>query len=71
MIKLFAFLLSAFLIFIIFLRVPQESVGLSSFATKNEFLGFSSSSERFLNIVTACGILIYLLVALQLNFSNL
>jgi preprotein translocase subunit SecG len=71
MIKLFAFLLSLSLIGIIFLRVPQENVGLASFATKSDLLGSPSSAQRFLNIFTAIGILIYVLVAIQMNFSNL
>lgn len=69
MIKLFAFLISIFLIVIIFLRIPQESVGLASFATKNDLLGSPSSAERSLNIFTAFGILIYVLLAIQMNFS--
>lgn len=70
MIKLFAFLVSIFLIVIIFLRIPQESVGLVSFATKSDLLGSPSSAERFLNFFTAFGILIYLLLAIQINFST-
>lgn len=70
MIKLFAFLISVFLIVIIFLRVPQESAGLGSFATKTDILGSPSSAERSLNIFTAFGILVYLLLAIQINFSN-
>lgn len=69
MIKLFAFLISIVLIVIIFLRIPQESVGLASFATKSDILGSPSSAERSLNIFTAFGILIYLLLAIQINFS--
>ena len=70
MIKLLAFLISIFLIVIIFLRIPQESVGLASFATKSDLLGSPSSAERSLNIFTAFGILIYLLLAIQINFST-
>nr|YP_009686361.1 preprotein translocase SecG subunit [Halamphora coffeaeformis]QDR25108.1 preprotein translocase SecG subunit [Halamphora coffeaeformis] len=70
MIKLFALLVSIFLIVIIFLRIPQESVGLVSFATKSDLLGSPSSAERFLNFFTAFGILIYLLLAIQINFST-
>jgi preprotein translocase subunit SecG len=70
MIKLFAFLISIFLIVIIFLRIPQESVGLVSFATKSDLLGSPSSAERSLNFLTAFGILIYLLLAIQINFST-
>jgi len=70
MIKLFTFLISIFLIVIIFLRVPQESVGLGSFATKSDILGSPSSAERSLNIFTAFGIAVYLGLAIQMNFSN-
>lgn len=70
MLKVSAFIISIFLIIIIFLRVPQESIGLSSFATKNEIFGSPTSSQRFLNIITALGVLIYLSLALKLNLSN-
>lgn len=72
MLKLVGFFISILLIGIIFLRVPQESVGLSSFATKSDILGSSpSSAERSLNILTAIGILMYFIVAIQLNLSTI
>lgn len=72
MLKLVGFFISILLIGIIFLRVPQESVGLSSFATKSDILGSSpSSAERSLNILTAIGILTYFIVAIQLNLSTI
>jgi len=70
MLKLFGIFTSLFLIFIIFLRIPQEMVGLSSFATKSSLLGSPSSAQRFLNILTIIGILIYLGIAIQLNLLN-
>jgi preprotein translocase subunit SecG len=70
MLKIFGFLISLFLIGIIFLRVPQENVGLASFATKTDLLGSPSSAQRSLNIFTGVGILIYFLIAIQLNFGN-
>ena len=70
MTKLFVFLISIFLIVIIFLRVPQESVGLGSFATKSDILGSPSSAEKSLNIFTALGILVYLALAIQINFAT-
>jgi preprotein translocase subunit SecG len=70
MLKIFGFLISIFLIGIIFLRIPQENVGLASFATKTDLLGSPSSAQRSLNIFTGFGILIYLLIAIQLNFGN-
>jgi protein translocase SecG subunit len=71
MLKAFGFIVSLFLIVIIFLRIPQESVGLSSFASKSDLLGSPSSAQKTLNIVTAIGILIYLGIAIALNVRNL
>ena len=71
MLKLIGFLISILLIIVIFLRMPQENVGLSSFATKSDLLGSPSSAERSLNILTALGILIYFGIAIKLNFSNI
>lgn len=67
MLKIFAFIISIFLIFVICLRVPQESMGLTNFAGKSEMFGSPSSTQRFINIITSIGILIYLGLALQLN----
>ena len=66
MLKLFGFLVSIFLIIIIFLKIPQENVGLASFATKTDLLGSPSSAQRSLNIVTGIGILIYFAIAIKL-----
>lgn len=71
MIKLFAFIISFFLIVIIFLRIPQESAGLGSFATKSDLLGSPSSAQRSLNIFTGFGILIYIGLAIETNFLNI
>jgi preprotein translocase subunit SecG len=70
MLKLIGFLTSLFLIVIIFLRVPQESVGLTSFTTNSDMLGSPSSAQRSLNIVTAIGIIIYFGIAIQMNLIN-
>lgn len=70
MLKLIGFIVSILLIIIIFLRTPQENVGLSSFATKSDILGSPSSAERFLNILTTFGISIYFIVAFILNLFN-
>ena len=67
MLKLIGYLVSFFLIFIIFLRIPQENVGLASFATKSNILGSPSSAQRFLNVLTAFGIFVYLTVAIIIN----
>jgi preprotein translocase subunit SecG len=70
MLKLFGLLVCIFLIIIIFLRIPQENVGLASFAAKTNLLGSPSSAQRFLNIFTGIGILLYFAIAIQLNFLN-
>jgi protein translocase SecG subunit len=70
MLKILWLLLSGFLIFIIFLRAPQNG-GLASFANKSDFLGSPSSAERFLNNLTAISIVAYLVVALTLNINTL
>jgi preprotein translocase subunit SecG len=67
MLKQIWFLVSVFLIIIIFLRMPQESIGLSSFANKSDLLGSPSSAQRSLNILTGFGILIYFILALTFN----
>lgn len=70
MLKLFGFITSLFLIVIIFLRIPQENMGLASFATKSDLLGSPSSAQRSLNILTGFGILIYFVIAIQMNLIN-
>ena len=70
MLKLLGTFISLFLILIIFLRIPQENVGLASFATKSNLLGSPSSAQRFLNILTVVGIFVYLGIAIQPNLLN-
>ena len=70
MLKLIGFTVSILLIIIIFLRTPKENVGLSSFATKSNMLGSASSAERFLNVLTVIGIIIYFGIALTLNLTS-
>ena len=70
MLKLIGNFVSFFLIVIIFFQMPQDNVGLASFATKSNLLGSPSSTQRFLNILTALGIVIYFGIAIQLNLLN-
>ena len=58
-----------FLIVIIFLRIPEESAGLASFAAKSNILGSPGSAQRFLNRLTGVGIFVYLIVAISLNLT--
>lgn len=68
--KLIGIFINLFLILIIFLRIPQDNVGLSSFTTKSTLLGSPRSAERFLNILTSVGILSYFIIAIQMNLLN-
>ena len=70
MLKIFGFIVSFFLIGIIFFRGSQGDAGLSSFATKTDVLGSPRSARRVLNILTAIGILLYISIAIQLNLLN-
>jgi len=70
MFELLLVTISIFLITIIFLRLPQESVGLSSFATKSNLLGSPSSAQKFLNILTAFFIFLYFLLAIKGNLES-
>nr|YP_009496137.1 preprotein translocase SecG subunit [Plagiogrammopsis vanheurckii]AWT38577.1 preprotein translocase SecG subunit [Plagiogrammopsis vanheurckii] len=64
--KLIWILLSVFLIFIIFSRVPRNQ-GLTSFATKSDLLGSPNSTEKFLNNFTLALIIGYYVIAVKLN----
>lgn len=70
MIKVIASILSFFLIGIIFLRIPEENVGLGGFATKNNLLGSPKNTTRFLNIITGVSVLGFFSLAIQLNSLN-
>ena len=70
MLKTFGISISLFLIVLIFLRLPQENAGLSSFANKSNLLGSPRSAQRFLNILTFIGIFLYLGIAFQINLLN-
>jgi len=69
LLKLVWILLSVFLIFIIFSRVPRNQ-GLTSFATKSDLFGSPNSTEAFLNNFTFTLIVVYYLIAIQLNAIN-
>ena len=64
--KVIWLLISFFLIFIIYLRVPRNQ-GLTSFATKSDLLGSPNSTEKFLNNFTLILIISYYLIAVKLN----
>jgi preprotein translocase subunit SecG len=70
MLKIIGIFISLFLILIILLRIPQESVGLRSFATRSNLLGSPMSAQRSLNMLTGLAILIYFGIAIRLNFLN-
>nr|YP_005089670.1 secG gene product [Ulnaria acus]AEX37795.1 preprotein translocase SecG subunit [Ulnaria acus] len=67
MVKTLWFVMSLFLILIIFLRMPQENIGLSSFANKSDIFGSPSSTQRTLNYITGISVFAYLVLAFYLN----
>ena len=71
MLTIFGTVISLFLILIILIRIPRESIGLASFANKSNLLGSPGSAERFLDILTVSGILIYFSIAFQLNVKTI
>nr|YP_009495824.1 preprotein translocase SecG subunit [Plagiogramma staurophorum]AWT38263.1 preprotein translocase SecG subunit [Plagiogramma staurophorum] len=60
-------LTSLFIIFIIFWRMPQQNIGLSSFANKSDLLGSPTSAQKYLNLITGVSILIYFIFAVRFN----
>jgi protein translocase SecG subunit len=70
MLKQIWIVVSLFLIFIIFLRMPQENIGLSSFANKSDILGSPSSAQKSLNYITAIAVLFYFVLAFNFNLKN-
>ena len=69
MVKTIWFVMSLFLILIIFLRMPQENIGLSSFANKSDIFGSPSSTQKTLNYITGISVVAYLLIAFYLNLN--
>jgi len=69
MLKILWVVLSLFLILIIFLRMPQENIGLSSFANKSDIFGSPSSTQRTLNYITGISVLGYLFIAFYSNLN--
>ena len=69
MLKTIWFGVSFFLIFIIFLRMPQENIGLSSFATKSDIFGSPSTTQRILNYITGVAVLLFMLLAFYFNLN--
>lgn len=61
--------MSLFLILIIFLRMPQENIGLSSFANKSDIFGSPSSTQKTLNYITGIIVLGYLFIAFYSNLD--
>jgi protein translocase SecG subunit len=69
MLKILWGVMSLFLILIIFLRMPQENIGLSSFANKSDIFGSPSSTQRTLNYITGISVVAYLVIAFYLNLN--
>ena len=69
MLTTFGIFISLWLITAIVIRIPQDSVGLSSFANTSNLLGSPGSAQRFLDILTVSGNVMYFLIAFQLNIQ--
>ena len=69
MLKIIWIILSLVIMALIFVRTPQNQ-GLTSFSTKSNLLGSSSSAEQFLNKLTVILMIVYFLLALLLNVLN-
>jgi|TARA_B110001450_G_scaffold252633_1_gene274745 protein translocase SecG subunit len=69
MFKIFWFFISIVGIILILLKVPNNT-GLESIATKNNFLGSPSSTEKFITYATWFCILCYMGFAIQFNLVN-
>jgi len=67
MLTLTGIIISILLILLILVRIPEENVGLSSFANNSNLLGSPSSAKRYLDILTVTLILMYFLIAFKLN----
>jgi protein translocase SecG subunit len=68
MLKFIWLIINVLLILLILIRIPNNA-GLTSFATKSNFLGSPTSAEKFLNNFTWFLIICYFLLAIKLNFS--
>ena len=69
MLTILGILTSSLLIFIILVRIPRDSIGLSSFANTSDLLGSPGSAQRFLDILTVSGIIFYVGIAVRLNMQ--
>lgn len=62
-------LISLFLILVIYVRMPPENAGLSSFSNTSSLLGSPGSARRSLNTLTINAILIYFIIAFISNLT--
>lgn len=67
---IFLFLLSFFLIFIIYIRIPKETLGLTNSINSTQFSGSPAQLERNLDILITICVFGYLIIAFKLNIDN-
>jgi preprotein translocase subunit SecG len=70
MLRIVGIFINLFLITLILGRIPPQDVGLSSFANKSNLLGSPGSAQRFLDVFTVTLIILYFLIAFNLNIQN-
>ena len=67
MLKLFGLIINIFLIFIIFVRIPEDSIGLSTFDSRNS----PRSIRLSLDFLIGIGSLLDLIIAFKLNLLQI
>jgi len=71
MVKTIWLIVSIVILLLIFLRVPKNNTGLSSFANKVIILGSSTQIQELLDYIIITLILIYFAFALYFNYNNM
>ena len=60
-------LINLLLIVLIFFQMPKDTVGLTSFVSKTNFLGSSTTVEKAIKFFIAICIIAYIFLAFELN----
>ena len=70
MLKILGSMVSFFLIFIIFIRIPEDSTGLASSPFKTGFLGSPRSARSLIDLATFVAVILYMIIAFKLNLLS-
>jgi preprotein translocase subunit SecG len=69
LLEILGVIINLFLILVIYVRMPPENTGLSSFANTSSLLGSPGSAQRSLNTLTITAILFYFIIAVISNIN--